>query len=440
MKKMRWLSLCLMFVMLWSVSALASSDLQRVVPEEVGLSSARVERIEQALQRAVDNEEVAGAVAMVLRHGKVAYVGTVGMADREAQEPMTAETIFRIASMTKPITTVAAMMLYEEGHFLLNDPLSKFIPEFKNPEVLVVEGECAGATTKTVPAKREITMRHLMNHTSGLTYQFMGKPFLAKMYKEAGVHDALGPMEGTLEEKVEILAGLPLAHHPGDKWDYGLGLDVLGRVVEIKSEMPLDEIFHTRIFEPLGMEDTYFYLPSDKADRLAAVYGRNEQGKLVKLGPGPYERWGGFCTFTTDFIVSEPQTYFSGGSGLVSTIDDYAKFSQMMLNGGELNGVRLLGRKTVELMTQNSIGDDYILWHDDFGDKFGYGFGIRTRRGQYDQLESLGTYTWGGIFYTRFWIDPVEDMITIFLSQFDVANQPNTARTFRVMAYQAIVD
>lgn len=431
-----WLSLSLF----WLNSALALSDtLPQVDPEAVGLSSERLQRATDVLMKEVEDGEISGAVGIIVRHGKIAYLKSVGLMDIGDNKPMQTDTIFRIASMSKPITSVAMMMLYEKGHFLLEDPVSKFIPEFAESKVLVID-KAAENGYRLEPAKSEITIRHLLNHTSGLTYQFMGKPHIGKMYREAGLHDALGPMTGTLEEKIAVLGGMPLAHHPGEVWDYGMNTDVLGRLVEIISGMSFNKFLRERIFNPLGMNDTYFYLPDDKAERLASMYTKDSSGSLVELEAGPYERWGGITYFSADFPIADERTYFSGGSGLVSTAVDYARFAQMILNGGKLGDIRLLSRKTIELMTTNSIGEKTNYWQEHFGDKFGYGFSVRTIRGEHDQLESTGAYGWGGIFYTRFWIDPVEDMITIFLTQYDIDAQPQSARKFRVMAYQSIAD
>ncbi len=346
-RKVRCIALITLFLF-WLTPALADQSLQKVVPESVGLSSERLERVSEVLKKEVENGEIAGAVGLIMRHGKVAYLESIGMLEVDAGKSMQTDTIFRIASMAKPITTVAIMMLYEEGHFLLEDPVSKFIPEFKDPKVLVPDESDPNSYT-TVPAKKEISIRHLLNHTSGLTYQFMGKKHLAKLYKEAGLHDGLGPMEGTLEEKIKVLATLPLSHHPGEVWDYGMSTDVLGYLVEVISGMQFDRYLDERIFGPLDMQDTYFYLPKEKYGRLAVVYSKDAQGNLIELGDGPFKRWADYCIFSTNFPVSEPRTYFSGGSGLVSTASDYAKFCQMILNGGEFGGgaiVRSENRRT----------------------------------------------------------------------------------------------
>ncbi|MFC1693136.1 serine hydrolase domain-containing protein [Candidatus Latescibacterota bacterium] len=415
---------------LWITSTVLCQGLPSAVPEDVGLSSERLNRISKVLQEFVDQKKISGMVTLVARHGKVAHLEAFGMKDIEAGEQMRVDTMFRIASMTKPVTAVAAMILYEEGHFLLSDPISRYIPEFKNPRVLVPSspGDVSSRAYTIVPAKSEITILNLLNHTSGLTY---GAGYLGEFYRDAGISNGLSSTEGTIGDMVKKLAKLPLYHHPGEDATYGLSLDVLGYIVEIVSGIPLDRFFHERIFNPLDMNDTYFYPPEDKLHRVAALYARNEKGGI----DSQQER-------KIPSVLLGPRTYFAGGGGLVSTISDYARFAQMLLNGGELDGVRLLSRKTVELMTTNSLGELYILkdYNDTratHGDKYGLGLGIRTERGD---IESIGTFGWGGAFHTLFWVDPKEDMVGIFMSQLQASGNLYQHKKFRILAYQAIVD
>lgn len=397
---------------------------QTVSPEQVGMSSQRLQRLDKVLTEYVEEGKLPGAAALIARRGKITYLKSFGMMDIDENKKMQKDTMFRIASMSKPITSVAVMMLYEEGNFLLTDPISKFIPEFKNPKVIQIDPDTK--EEKLVPARREITIRHLLNHTSGITY---GDGPQAKYYEKAGMTVGLTPTEGTIEQMIKKLGGLPLISHPGEEFHYGMSVDVLGYLVEVISGMSFDEFLKERIFTPLQMNDTYMVLPEDKLPRLAKTYryinGRMEESPI-------------------DLSYLTTQTYFSGGAGLVSTPADYLRFAQMMLNEGKLGDVRILSRKTVELMTSNSIGDLHI-W-DSFehngimGDKFGYGFGIRTERGKYDQIESLGMYGWDGAFYTRFWIDPKEELIGIFMSQVDNYWQETLIGKFRVLTYQAIDD
>ena len=346
------------------------------------------------------------------------------------------DAIYRIASMTKAITSVALMMLYEEGKFLLDDPVSKYIPEFKDPKVLIVyRPEDSRFQSYTLePAKSEITIRQLLTHTSGISYGFWGRPYIAEMYRKAGISDGLVQTDGTIGDMVKKLAKMPLISQPGEVWHYGLSLDVAGYLVEYFSGQTLQDFFHERIFAPLGMKDTYFFLPQDKIKRLTQVYVPKEGGGIAKL---PEEiQTEGDTIYSTSYHYKGPQTYFSGGAGLVSTADDYYRFLQMMLNRGELNGHRLLGRKTVELMTVNQIGDLKTFTK---GYKFGLGFAVHQGPEYSGRIGSAGEYRWGGFFNTGFWVDPEEDLICIVMTQTrriltDIQDK------FRVMSYQAIVD
>ena len=390
-----------------------------VKPETVGLSTERLARLDRVLKQYTDEKKIPGSVALIARHGKIAYLKSFGMANIEAGTPMKNDALFRIASMSKAITSTAVMMLYEEGYFLLNDPVSKFIPEFKDMKVIVPDP--TGKSYTLVPAKGPVTIRHLLNHTAGITY---GGGLQDEFYKKAGMTVGLTPTPGTIGEMIRNLAGLPLISQPGEEYHYGMSIDVLGYLVEVVSGMPFDKFMEQRIFKPLGMHDTCFTLPEGKLSRLARFYRLNGQGALVQDPVDP--------------VYLCRQTYFSGGAGLVSTAPDYLKFAQMILNKGRLNGVRFLSRKTVELMTTNSIGDLYAPFRVTSGDKFGYGFGIRTERGVFDELESLGIVGWDGAFHTRCWIDPAEDLIGIFMIQSDASTKINTR--FRVLVYQSIAD
>lgn len=405
--------------------SLYSQKLPATLPKEVGLSSERLNRIDKVLNDYVAKGKIPGVVALIARHGKVAYFKSFGNMDMETNKAMPQNAMFRIASMSKAITSVAVMILYEEGNFLLTDPVSKYIPEFKNPKVVMKSP--TSDSSILVPAKSEITIRELLNHTSGITY---GDGRQAPYYKKAGMTVGLTPTAGTIKEKITALAKLPLISQPGEEFHYGMSVDVLGYLVEVISHQTLDEFLRQRIFEPLKMQDTYFTLPETKVSRLATLYKMGKDDKLVKA--------------TGYFPYPAPQTYFSGGAGLVSTAPDYWRFAQMLLNKGELEGVRILSRKTIELMTTNSIKDLYIFnpfkHNGIMGDKFGYGFGIRTERGEYDELESLGTFGWDGAFYTRFWVDPKEDLIGIFLTQVDAYWDENLIGKFRVLVYQSISD
>jgi CubicO group peptidase (beta-lactamase class C family) len=401
-----------MFLIQFFPSFVSAQKIQVLSPESVGLSTARLNRIDTVINDYVNKGEIPGVVSIIARHGKVAYFKSFGMKDINARKRMSDDALFRIMSMTKPITSVAVMTLYEEGKFLLSDPVSKYIPEFKNPKVAIKSS--ASGTVELVPAKSEITIRELLNHTSGI----------------AG---SLSDTQASVKTKITALAKMPLQSQPGEEFHYGYSYDVLGYLVEVLSHMPFDEYLRKRIFEPLKMKDTYFNIPQNKYSRLSSLY-KNNAGKLEEVEEVP-----------GDFSPSAPRIYFSGGGGLISTASDYLRFARMILNKGELEGVRILSRKTIELITQNSIRDLFIYNPSKtnlgiIGDKYGYGFGIRTERGVYNGLESMGTFGWDGAYYTRFWIDPKEDMVGIFLSQVQNNWSSSLIGKFRVLAYQAISD
>jgi len=409
------------------VIAAAAQDLPTAKPEAVGLSSERLERIGTAVQRSIDDKRIAGAVTLVVRHGHLAWYKAQGMMDREAGKPMRPDAMFRICSMTKPITSVAVMILYEEGKFLLDDPVSKYLPEFKNPKVLV---KPASGEPYTIPATKEITIRDLLRHTSGITYNWNDD--LGPMYEKAGVASGLLAYDGTIGDSVKHLGGLPLLFNPGDRFEYSLGVDVLGRLVEVVSGMPLDEFFRSRIFEPLGMKDTYFFPPENKLDRLATAYTYYPEKGLNRFPDTPIRE--GTFVYSADYPSRGPKKLFSGGAGLVSTATDYARLCQMMLDGGKAGNTRLLSRKSVELMTSDSLGKI----SPDQG--FGLGFGIEGVKAPLSELGSPGAYNWGGFFYTSFSIDPKEQMIVIFMAQLHPEGGLTLNEQVHTLAYQAIND
>jgi len=404
-----------------------AQDIPAAKPETVGLSSDRLERIATAVQHNIDDKRIAGAVTLVVRHGKVAWFKAQGMADREASKSMPADAMFRICSMTKPITSVAVMMLYEEGKFLLDDPVSKYLPEFKNAKVLV---KPASRAMYTIPATKEITIRDLLRHTSGITYQWNDD--LGAMYEKADVASGLLPYDGTIGDSVKHLAALPLLFNPGDKFEYSLGVDVLGRLVEVVSGKPLDEFFRTRIFEPVGMKDTYFFAPDNKLNRLATAYTYYPDKGLNRFPDTPIRE--GSFVYSADYASRGPKKLFSGGAGLVSTAMDYARFCQMMLDDGKVGNTRLLSRKSVELMTHDQLGKIA----QDMG--FGLGFGVDGVKAPLSELGSVGSYNWGGFFYTGFSIDPQEQMIVVFMAQLHPTGDLTLDKQVHELAYQAIND
>ena len=411
----------------------ASSPSLLVSPEDVDFASQRLDRIGETIQASIDAARIAGAVSLVARHGKIAYFRAFGTADREANKPMRTDNIFRICSMTKPITSVAVMMLYEEGRFTLNEPVSDFIPEFKNMKVLdpPFPQDKTSPPGALVDAKRPITIFHLLTHTSGLTYPWNLR--LGKAYREAGIATGVLQQEGSNGDSIKKLAALPLLFQPGDAWEYSLSDDVLGYLVEKVSGMPLDRFFAERIFKPLEMKDSYFFLPDDKVLRLAAAYTYYPDKGLQPFPQGKVIQEGNFA-YSSDYPYRGPKTCFSGGGGLCSTAEDYYRFCQMMMNGGEFNGMRLLSRKSVELMTMNHTQGKL----DDFG--YGLGFGVTSDARFLTELGSVGAYYWGGFYYTSFVIDPKEDMIAIFMAQLHPTGDLNLDAKAVRLPYQALTE
>ena len=427
MKKADRLLVYISFLLVLTVSVFGDG-LPMVEPEAVGISTERLSRIDKLMEAHIAQQKIAGGVTLLARHGKIAHFGVYGMMDIEAGKPMKPDTIFRIASMTKPITSVAVMMLYEEGHFRLNEPVSKFIPVFK--EMLVLPPENAEDLTQSVPATEQITIWNLLTHTDGLTYHWNER--LGPQYAAADITHGLLQDESTLAEKMKILATIPLLHQPGAEFEYGLSIDLLGYLVEVVSGMSLDAFFSERIFKPLGMKDTHFFIPEAKRERIATVYERTKDGPIVRKTQEPTVD--GSLIYSTDYPYNGPRTYFSGGGGLVSTVSDYARFAQMMLNGGKLDGVRLLSRKTIELMTTNQLAKMDV----DFG--FGLGFGVVRDESDLNEIGSVGRFGWGGFFFTSFFIDPHEQMVGIFMCQLHPSGGLDLGEKVRILCYQAIAD
>lgn len=384
-----------------------------------GLSSTGLARLSTTMQRAVHDGEVAGIVTLVMRGGHVAHHEAFGHLDREAGVAMPRDAIFRIASMSKPVTSLAAMMLIEEGRLGLEDPVSTFLPAYERTMVMGPTPE------EPVPARRPITIRDLLTHTAGISY---GTGPLEALYKPHGLYLwYLADKAEPIAETMTRLASLPLAAQPGDEWVYGYGTDVLGAVVEQASGWPLDEFFRARIFEPLGMVDTSFYLPEEKQARLAVVYSAGPDG----LTRAP-EAWIGQGDY-----VSGPRVSFSGGAGLLSTASDYARFLQMLLNGGELDGVRLLSPASVREMTTNQVGE---LFRDG---RFGFGLGgfeIVEDVAAADRPASPGEFGWAGAYFTRFWVAPRDGLAAIFLAQLLPTGGTPIQDRFRRLVYEAVTD
>jgi CubicO group peptidase (beta-lactamase class C family) len=417
------------FCMTLLPSGVIAQDLPAAKPESVGLSTERLERISNVVQKNIDDKRIAGAVTLVIRHGQVAWFKAQGMQDREAAKPMRPDSIFRICSMSKPVTSVAVMMLYEEGRFMLEDPVSKYLPEFKNMKVLV---KPASGEPYTIPATHEITIRDLLRHTSGITYQWNAD--LGPMYRDANVAHGILPYDGTIGDSVERLAKLPLLFNPGERWEYSLSADVLGRLVEVVSGKPFDEFLRTRVFEPLNMKDTYFFLPENKLDRLATAYTYYPDKSLNRFPDTPISE--GSFIYSADYPYRGAKKLFSGGAGLNSTAADYGRFSEMLLEGGKLGDTRLLSRKSIELMTRDQLGK--IPSYEDLA--FGLGFGISGVRTPLSELGTPGEFSWGGFFYTAFSVDPKEQMIVIFMGQLHPTGGLTLDRQVHELAYQAIID
>jgi CubicO group peptidase (beta-lactamase class C family) len=395
-------------------------------PESLGLSPKNLARITEMLQGFVDRKRAAGTVTLILRDGKVAYVSALGSADVEKGVPMRPDTIFRIASQSKAITTAAAMMLVDEGKLLLSEPVSKYIPAFRTTTVMVPPAANAapGSPVSTVATRRQITVRDLMTHTSGVSYG--GNAATRPLYLAAGFDDwYFADKTEPIGVWIEKLATLPFDAQPGESYVYGYNTDILGYVVEKASGLPLDQFFKTRIFDPLKMTDTAFFLPLEKRDRFAVNYSTGPDGTFVRA-----EDRGRF----QGAYVEGPRASFSGGAGLLSTASDYARFLQMLLNGGELDGVRLLSPKTVALMTSNHNGTLYQ--QGNFG--FGLGFEITEHVGRSGRPGSVGEFGWGGAYGTKYWVDPEEKLVVVFMTQLMPATGIDMADRIRALLYGSI--
>lgn len=394
---------------------------------EAGMSEDRLQRIDVMINESIEKDQIPGAVALVARNGKIVYHKAFGIADAEAGRNFMPDDIFRIASQTKAITSTAVMMLWEEGKFRLDDPISKFIPEFEN--VLIFESlNEADSSFTGVPAAKPITIRHLLTHTSGIGYGMIDDDNFRKIYVKAGIREAFTTDDISIEENIMNLAKLPLHFEPGEQFHYAMGLDVLGYLIEILSGQPLDQFFRERIFEPLGMSDTYFYLPESKYDRLVPVQTKQN---------GEWKKYPASSFYDPDYPIKGAMRLFSGGGGLSSTARDYALFLQMYLNGGELNGSRLLSRTTIKTIMANQIGD---LWGDS-GSYHGLAFGVLDEGGvALGGQGSEGTFNWGGYFNTQYFADPVEQVIGILMKQTQEITGDQTGWKFQQLVFQAIDD
>ena len=390
-------------------------------PEEVGMSADRLARIGTAMQRYIDEGSVPGTLTLIARRGRIVHFEARGLMDVERSVPMRPDAIFRIASMTKPITSVALMMLWEEGRFQLDDPVADYIPEFGDVKVSTT-ADVSGESGELVEPRSPMTVRHLLTHTSGLANSYIGN---AAHYERT----VEGRQLGDLEAYVKRLASMPLNYHPGEEWQYSSATDVVGRLVEILSGMPLDRFLEERIFRPLDMRDTFFFLEERHAPRLASQYAPGENGTLRLADPGTADsRW-----------ISGPKTLFRGAGGLVSTARDYVRFQQAILNGGELDGVRILGPVTVTLMLENHTGE-LVPWLTGPGFGFGLGYAVVTDRGAAATPLSRGAAYWGGAYATLSWIDPAQELVGVFMTQLRPYRHLNIRMDFLNLAYQAVVE
>ena len=391
---------------------------------EAGFASDRLARIDQFLQRYIDENQIAGAVGLVMRDGRMVYQRAVGWADKEAGRRMTPDAIFRIASQSKALTSTAILALVEEGKIGLEDPVSRYIPQFAHTTVAIR----SDTGRVIVPAKRGITIRDLLTHTAGISYGT--DPLVAPLYAAKGLGPAAGWGWYTADKNepicttIERLATLPFVAQPGEAFVYGYNTDILGCVVERASGLALDEFIRTRITEPLGMTDTFFFLPRAKRQRLAAVYSSDSAGHAERAPNGPRGQG--------DY-VDGPRRSFAGGAGLLSTAHDYARFLQMLLNGGELDGVRILSPKTIDLMTTNQVGTLF----DQSGRGFGLAFATVDRLGA-DGLASVGAWGWGGAYGSNYKVDPKEHLVMVFMIQ-QLPNRSDVASRFPTLVYQALV-
>ena len=400
-----------------------NQELKPGTPASVQVSAERLNRIDSMIIQSIENKWIAGAVGFIARDGKIIYNRAFGESDLENGTPMQTDAIFRIASQTKAIASIGLMMLFEEGKFLLDDPVSKYIPEFANPQV-IDKYNPEDTIFTTIPARREITIRDLFTHTSGIDYAGIGSPMMNAVYSKAGIMGGFGNEMITIGDDIRLLGKQPLVHQPGERFTYGLNVDVIGYLVEILSGQKLDQFLKTRLFDPLGMEDTWFYLPEDKHQRLVKVNTEDQNRTVV---PMPDQE-----------IVNYPLTngvYFSGGAGLSSTTKDYAIFLQMLLNKGEYKGKRFLSSRTVELITSNQIGDLNVG-----KDKFGLGFEITTEAGQAVLGISEGSFAWGGYFGTTYWADPEERLVCLLFMQQVPLSHGEIQNKFKAMVYQALDD
>ena len=425
----------LLILLIVSVPSAQSADIRFTTPKNVGMSADRLERINELMQESMANQTIAGSVTLVARKGKVVHFEAAGLLDLDTGQVMKKDSLFRIYSMTKPITSVAAMLLFEQGKFQLDDPIAKYLPEFKNVKVLVNDSLEA--------ADHAPTIRELMTHTAGLSYGIFSNTEIDRRYREALFGDSamvdITHLSGdaaqnhvtNLDEMSQSLAMIPLLYQPGSRWVYSLSVDVLGRLIEVISERPLDQFLQEQIFDPLKMEDTFFEIPETKISRFGTNHSIDKTGNLIVIdrpSASPFSR---------------SVSLFSGGGGLISSTMDYLRFAQMLLNGGELDGIRLLSPTTVALMQRNQLTETSSKGYADIASEngaigFGLGFGLITGEQKLSATE-VGAYSWGGLAGTLFWVDPTHELIAILMIQ-SVWSPEELRSRFRNLTYQAITE
>lgn len=412
------LTILLLVLPLW----MQGQALQTAVPESVGISSGRLAHLDRTFQEYVEEGQLPGAVALIARKGQIPCFKAFGDRDMEKGDPMPKDAIFRIASQTKAIVSVGIMILQEEGRLLITDPVGKYLPEYMETTVAVAKEE---GGYEVVEADRPITIRDLLTHTAGIGY---GYGPAKDAWEATGIQGwYFADREEPVRETIRRMAALPFDAQPGERFVYGYNTDILGALIEVVSGEPLDAFLSTRIFEPLGMEDTHFYLPKDKVNRLATVYSKEEEELERAPEPGHMVGQGHY--------VNGPRTSFSGGAGLLSTAMDYARFLQMMLNGGTWNGQRILSRKSVELMITDHMRD---IPYDRDGQGFGLGFTVATDLGARGTLGSVGDYGWGGAYHSHYWVDPAEELVVVYFTQVIPARGLDDHAKLRALVYQAL--
>jgi len=420
---MRKIAAALLFLLLISTAVVAQTINVHPASPNPSVDYDRLKKIDNLVNSYVQKNWVKGVVTIVVKDNQVVQYKGYGVIDAATQKTMPADALFRIASQTKAIVSAGIMTLYEDGKFMLDEPIADFIPEFKNPVVLD-KFNATDSTYTTVPAKRDITFRDLLTHTSGLDYADIGSPNMVAIYRKAGVGSGLGVNDASLVDKMKILAKLPLVQQPGEKWTYSLGIDVLGALIEVISGEDLETYLSRKIFKPIGMKDTYFNVPAEKGSRLAAVYTEDDQHNIIP--------WGKTFRGIDPAYPLVAKHYFSGGAGLTSTAFDYAIFLQMMLNGGKYNGVQVLAPRTVELMTHAQpdvpFGDD----------GFGLGFGITGEKSAARNARNAGSFSWGGYFGTTYWADPKAKVVCLIMTQQSPNSHGDLSAKVEQLVYQAL--